>query len=125
MSSLLLDSNALIAYLANSRKIGPKTRALLDRSELHFSSLSLAELRLKEARIIGFRLGFGAKTLLKLGFREIPFTAADLEGLVQLPTRDPFDILLFAQAKNRGLTFVTADLEIVEAGLSNVFDLTS
>lgn len=124
MSSLLLDSNALIAYCANSKRIGSKTRALLNRSALYFSSLSLAELTLKEQRVLGFKMGVSNAVLDSLGFQELPFASKDLDGLVTLKTKDPFDTLLAAQANSRGLSLVTADLELLNSGHSFILDLT-
>ncbi|MFM1950836.1 MAG: hypothetical protein RL418_523 [Actinomycetota bacterium] len=125
MSSLLLDSNALIAYAANSKRIGPKARALLNRSELYFSSLSIAELRLKELRVPGFRLGLTTKFLNSIGIEEVQFSSRDLDGLVTLETKDPFDLLLAAQANSRGLGLVTSDLEILASDLAFAVDLTA
>ena len=47
-------------------------------------------------------------------FRELPITHADALAVTSLPPhhRDPFDRLLVAQARDHGLTLVTADAVI-------------
>jgi PIN domain nuclease of toxin-antitoxin system len=61
VKSLLLDTNVLIAYVLDSKKIGKATRALLNKSNLFFSPLSIFELKIKEQRIKGFKSPINAK----------------------------------------------------------------
>lgn len=124
MSNLLLDSNALISYVANARRIGPKTRRLLSKSGLFYSPLSLFELQIKQIRVPGFQSNLTPAKLEALGFGVIRPGPEDLEGFSVLKTKDPFDLMLVSQAKSRGFKFVTSDLEILKSGLDFVVDLT-
>lgn len=124
MKNLLLDSNALIRYVSLSKKIGPKTRRLLDSSNLFFSPISLFELKFKEARIPGFISPLSRDLLTDLGFSELGFVSDAAENVVRASTRDPFDIMLLSQARAQSMLFVTADLEILNSELEFVLDLT-
>jgi PIN domain nuclease of toxin-antitoxin system len=124
MSNLLLDTNALIAYASNAKRIGSKTRKLLNQSQLFYSPLSLFELKLKELRIPEFRSVVSASLLAELGFSRLSFEPQHVDGLVQLKTRDPFDLMLVAQAKISQFHLVTADLAILDSGLEFCVDLT-
>lgn len=124
MSNLLLDTNAVVEYAAGSERFGAKTIKLLNASQLHYSSLSLAELRLKEMKRPGYQSNLDGLKLGSLGFHELAYQAKDSEHMIQIETKDPFDILLVAQAKARGMGFVTADLRILQSELDFVIDLT-
>lgn len=124
MNNLLLDSNSLISYIAAASRIGKKSRELLNRANLFYSSISLFELKLKELRIPGFQSPLSETKLKELGIEKISFDSEDLKGLVQLKTKDPFDLMLVSQANARKLGFVTSDLLILESDLSFVFDIT-
>ncbi len=123
MKSLLLDTNVLIAYVLDSKKIGKATRALLNKSNLFFSPLSIFELKIKEQRIKGFKSPINAKILESYGFAPLSFDATTDE-VISLNSRDPFDLMLIAQAKSRGMRFVTADMEILRSKLDFVLDVT-
>ena len=124
MSNLLLDTNAVVEYAAASDRFGKKTIRLLNSSQLFYSSITLAELRLKELRLPGFRSGLNRQKLSELGISELSFDAKDSEHMLTLETKDPFDLILVAQAKSREMKFVTADLRILESDLDFVVDLT-
>jgi len=122
--SLLLDSNALIGYASQSKAVGKKTIRLLDSSDLYFSPLSLAELKIKELRVPGFRSNLDQETLLEIGFKELPYDSLASGFIGSIETRDPFDLMLVSQAASRSMTFITTDLSILRSGLSFVWDLT-
>lgn len=124
MNNLLLDSNALISYVTAATRIGKKSRELFKRANLFYSTISLFELKLKELRIPGFISPLSESKLNQLGINKISFDSEDLRGLVQLATKDPFDVMLVAQAKARNLGFVTADLAILDSNLDFVLDIT-
>lgn len=124
MSNVLLDTNAVVEYAAASKRFGRKTIRLLNSSQLFFSSISLAELRLKELKWPGFRSNLDRENLAKLGMSELTFEARDADHIINIETKDPFDILLVGQAKCRELQFVTADLRILGSELDFVVDLT-
>ena len=124
MSNLLLDSNAVVEYAAASPRFGRKTIRLLNSSQLYFSSITLAELKLKELKRPGYRSNLDSDKLANLGLIELPYQAKDAEQMLEMQTNDPFDIILVAQAISRQMRFVTADLRILRSGLDFVIDLT-
>jgi PIN domain nuclease of toxin-antitoxin system len=123
MRNLLLDTNVLIVYSLNSKKIGRKTRSLLNSSNLFYSPLSLFELRMKETRIKNFRSPINTQILKTLGIQPLHFDSA-VETVPKLVSRDPFDLLLVAQANSRSMRFVTADMQILRSELDFVWDVT-
>ena len=123
MKSLLLDTNVLITYVLASKKIGKASRDLLNKSNLFFSPLSIFELKIKEMRIKGFKSPVNAKTLESFGIAPLSFDFATNE-VIMLESRDPFDLMLVAQAKSRGMKFVTADMQILRSKLDFVLDVT-
>lgn len=123
MKNLLLDTNVLVAYVLNSRKIGKRSASLLNKSNLFFSPLSIFELKIKEARLKNFRSPLTAAILTSLGLKSLSFDA-EVSELVQTLSHDPFDVLLVSQAKSRGMQFVTADMQILRSDLDFVLDVT-
>ena len=120
---LLLDTHALIWFLADPKKIPAKTLRLLERSEseVWFSSLSLWEISLK------FSLGkmrlkdITAKGLSEAAkdqdFNLITLSEQDAVGFDYLPRHlhpDPFDRMLIWQAIGRGLTLVSVEKNLDE-----------
>ena len=124
MSNLLLDTNAVVEYAAASDRFGKKTIRLLNSSQLFYSSISLAELRLKELKLPGYRSAINRQKLAELGLSELSYSAKDSEHMVKIGTKDPFDLILVAQAKSREMRFVTADMRILNSELDFVVDLT-
>ena len=124
MKSLLLDTNALHFYLTQSKRVGKKTQKLLDSSNLFYSSVSLFELKFKNLRLPSFSSFVTAENLKTLGFRALHFDDSATEHLVSVNTFDPIDTMLVAQAKSRGMLFLTSDQKILDANLDFVFDLS-
>lgn len=124
MPTLLLDTNALYYYATGSSKFGTRTRKLLDQSDLLFSPLSLVELRQK---ILKGKLALSrsdSAAFESLGLRSTSFTAAAANAFELVANDDPFDNMLLAQAKELGVSFLTADLKVLRLGLDYVLDLT-
>jgi PIN domain nuclease of toxin-antitoxin system len=124
MKSLLLDLNALLFYLTQSKRVGRKTQKLLDSSNLFYSSISLFELKFKNLRSPSFRSIVTSENLKALGFSPLQFDDSASEHLVAIETFDPIDTMLVAQAKSRGMMFLTSDQKILGANLDFVLDLT-
>ena len=124
MSKLLLDSNAVVEYAAASKRFGRKTIRLMNSSQLYYSSITLAELKLKELKRPGYRSNLDRDKLTELGLVELPYEAKDSEKMIEIETKDPFDMILVAQAISREMKFVTADLRILSSKLDFVLDLT-
>jgi PIN domain nuclease of toxin-antitoxin system len=74
-------------------------------------------------RIKGFKSPVNAKTLKSFGIAPLSFDVATNE-VIMLESRDPFDLMLVAQAKSRGMKFVTADMQILRSKLDFVLDVT-
>jgi PIN domain nuclease of toxin-antitoxin system len=49
---------------------------------------------------------------------------AAVEKVPVLVSKDPFDLLLVAQASSRSMQFLTADMQILRSELSFVWDVT-
>ena len=124
MKSLLLDTNALHFYLTQSKRVGRKTRKLLDSSNLFYSPVSLFELKFKKLRSPSFSSVVNADNLKSLGFSSVNFDDLASENLVSVDTFDPIDTMLVAQAKSRGMLFLTSDHKILNANLDFVLDLS-
>ena len=90
MSNLLLDTNAVVEYAAASDRFGKKTIRLLNSSQLFYSSISLAELRLKELKLPGYRSAINRQKLAELGLSELSYSSKDSEHMVKIETKDPF-----------------------------------
>ncbi len=100
---LLLDTHALLWWLADDRRLGPTCRAMIadPANDVLASVVSLWEIVVKqrvgklEADISRIEEAIGFD-----GFIRLPVTRGHLAALALLPShhRDPFDHLLIAQA---------------------------
>jgi PIN domain nuclease of toxin-antitoxin system len=124
MQGLLLDTNALFYYVTASSKFGARTRKLLDNSELHFSPLSVVELKQKSAKGKLALSRLDPEMFVELGMNSISFNSDAAHAFELLTNDDPFDNMLLAQAKASDMKFVTADLKILKLELNYVLDLT-
>ena len=124
MSQLLFDTNALVFYTTLDKRIGKKTIALLNRSELFYSPLSLIELSLKNRRSTRPSPELQIQELESLGIEELQVDSGVAANLLELETLDTFDLALVAQAKHRGMLFLTSDQRILNSDLKFVRDLT-
>jgi PIN domain nuclease of toxin-antitoxin system len=112
---LLLDTHVVLWHLSGARPFGARARELIGAStELAFSVVSFAEIGVKAA--VG-KLEVPAdlhERILETGVRVLGLSADHGLAVASLPVhhRDPFDRLLIAQARQEGLTFVTADTRI-------------
>ena len=112
---LLLDTHVVLWQLAGERSLGVRARELIGAStELAFSVVSFAEIGVKAA--IG-KLEVPRDLhahVLETGVRVLGLSADHGLAVASLPLhhRDPFDRLLIAQARQEGLTLVTADTRI-------------
>jgi PIN domain nuclease of toxin-antitoxin system len=111
--NLLLDSHTLLWALHAPERLRPDARDAISDPEraVYFSAASAWELEIKTARgklqIPDDWLTAAERT----GFLEIPVTAAEARDSARLPWHhaDPFDRVLVAQARRRGLQLVTRD----------------
>ncbi|MCA0297274.1 MAG: type II toxin-antitoxin system VapC family toxin [Actinobacteria bacterium] len=125
MTSLLLDTQALLWLLGDSRRMGGRARALIASADgVHYSAASVWEIQIKSA-LGKLRLdGDLGSSLRSSRLQELPVTAAHALAIptVTLPHGDPFDRMLLTQANEAGLTFLTADAILLGLGRADVLD---
>lgn len=127
--NLLLDTHALIWWLAGDDALGRKAQAAIaDESNTVFvSAASAMEIATK------FRIGKlpGAALLAQdfenviatQGFTELPITIhhARLAGEMPIPHKDPFDRLLIAQARAEDMVLVSNEVLFDGFGVRRVW----
>lgn len=119
---LLLDTHALLWFLAGDEKLSGVARALVedDGNEVLVSAGSLWEIAIKlSLGKLGMSIPFEEAFPAQLDANEIrilPILPSHLQGVVSLPFhhRDPFDRLLAAQALAEGAPLVSRD-EVFDA----------
>jgi PIN domain nuclease of toxin-antitoxin system len=111
---VLLDTHALLWWLADDERLGLDSRALIEdsRTEVLVSVVSLWEIVVK-VRIGKLEADIAEiwEAILREGFTPLEIAAAHLIGLANLPLhhRDPFDHLLLAQAIFEEAVFISND----------------
>lgn len=120
MTDALADTNALLWWLADDRRLSAAAREVIGGGEVavHFSAASVWEAEIKAA---SGKLAGGDQLLEALEadhFLELPVSARHAREAARLPLlhRDPFDRMIVAQARVEGLTIITRDAKIGEYG---------
>lgn len=119
---LLLDTNALIWWLHDSVRLGPRTKQLIadPNSDIIVSIVSLWEVTMKW-RVN--KMEFSGRALLDdlndEKIRPIPVLTEHILALDKLGHhhKDPFDHLILAQAAVEDATIVTSDKEMALYGI--------
>jgi PIN domain nuclease of toxin-antitoxin system len=112
---LLLDTHVVLWQMSGARSLGVRAQDVIGAAtELAFSVVSFAEIGVKAA--VG-KLEVPDDLhahILETGVRVLGLSAEHGLAVASLPLhhRDPFDRLLIAQARQEGLTLVTADPRI-------------
>jgi len=124
--SYLIDTHVLRWFAMDPGQLGKTTRRILEREPtIYFSSLSIAELRIKEQ--LG-RISVAPTFLQELagqGLTPLAFEAHhawELGRFSVLAKHDPFDRMILAQAASVRLNLITADAVILNLGLGWVQD---
>ena len=119
--SLLLDTHALLWWLADDAELGADARSAIGtaEAEVYVSSVSIWEIAIK--RKLG-KLDAPDDLLAELDrqrFVALPLTAREawMAGHLDLHHTDPFDRALVAQALVQGLRVVTRDPGIAAYGV--------
>ena len=116
MRRLLLDTHALLWWLADDPRLGPRARELIgdERNEAYVSAASAWEISIKKALGKLEAPGDLDAIVEEEGFAKLPITFFHGERAGSLPDlhRDPFDRMLIAQAQAEGLDIVTTDERI-------------
>ena len=119
---LLLDTHALLWWLADDARLGVRARqAIRKPTNLVFVSAATAwEIAVKRALGRLVAPGDIEEWLVASDFRPLPIQISEAVASAELPLhhRDPFDRLLVAQAQIGGMTIVTSDEDIARYGVS-------
>ncbi len=124
---LLLDTNALIWWLMDTRRLSKRARDTILTGDVWVSAASAWELAIKRA---AGKLESPADlpgAMRASEFRELPITVEHALAAAGLPQhhRDPFDRMLVAQAQLEDLTLVTADQRLAAYGIATLPAQTS
>jgi PIN domain nuclease of toxin-antitoxin system len=116
--NLSLDTQVLLWSLSSPERLSEAARnAIEDPSNLVFVSAAATwEIEIKSALGKLSAPPDLVRQLAVASFQELPITIAHTIAVKQLPNlhRDPFDRIMLAQARTAGLTFVTADPEVLQ-----------
>ncbi|RKQ70224.1 type II toxin-antitoxin system VapC family toxin [Oceanibaculum indicum] len=123
--SLLLDTHALLWWLADSPQLGRTARAAIadPASAVWVSAATVWEIAIKTAlgrlEIGGAPADILPPALESSGFRTLPIGTEHALAAGALPPHhaDPFDRMLIAQASLDGLRLVSADREFAAYGV--------
>ena len=116
---LLLDTHALLWFLAGDERVPPETRALSAASawevatKVRLGKLSGAELLAQEFPV----------EIARRGFLPLPITLehAQRAGFLPGPHKDPFDRMLIAQAQAENLRLVSNETMFDRDGVVRVW----
>ncbi len=110
---ILLDTHVFLWWDARSPRLGEAARRVIaaPANRIYVSAASIWEIAIK--RRLG-KLAFTGSPLAAIranSFVEVPASGDDCEaaGDMDWAHADPFDRLIIAQARGRGMTLVTAD----------------
>lgn len=114
---LLLDSHVFIWSLEQVEKLGPGTQKLLQSGvAVYISKASLWELAIKyKAKKFPYDTNYLQEGIKLSGFSLLDIDTEHLQTYptIQLFSKDPFDLLLVAQAHIEQYLFITADSKIL------------
>ena len=126
MSGILLDTHVALWSAYKSPRVSKALLTLFDKTvDVYVSSISLAEIAMKQATGKLKISSAAADDLAEIGFKILAFeakAATSVSRFKQLANHDPFDWLLLAQAASVDATFVTADNKLLSLGLDWVID---
>lgn len=129
VTSILLDTNALLWLAATPERIAPSARGVLEHqgNELFVSAASAWEVAIKTriGRIDGSPLlSAWSEVLAGMNATDLVIDAADamMAGQLNWAHKDPFDRMIVSQAARRGLTIATSDGQMIEGALTPVID---
>jgi PIN domain nuclease of toxin-antitoxin system len=124
----LLDTNALVWFLVGSKEIGRQAyRRLQVEPDLYVSSLSFAELKMKEMRKKISLPTDLIQSLERLQVKVQSFSAdhaLEITRFGSLIDHDPFDRMILAQASAERCQLLTADQRLLSLDLDFVIDAT-
>ncbi len=131
MNQYLLDTHALIWWLSTTERLSQTARSVIENNanSIFVSSVSGWEMTIKRragklAIPAVLRVLDNYQTMLDdNGFIALPIEIEDglLAGNLDIPHRDPFDRMLFAQALRRDLGLVSIDGIADQAGCRRIW----
>ncbi|MBP7065830.1 type II toxin-antitoxin system VapC family toxin [Ferrovibrio sp.] len=131
MNQFLLDTHALIWWLSPAERLSQTARTIIENKDntIFVSSVSGWEMTIKRragklAIPAVLRVLDNYQTMLDdNGFIALPIEIEDglLAGNLDIPHRDPFDRMLFAQALRRDLGLVSIDGIADQAGCRRIW----
>jgi PIN domain nuclease of toxin-antitoxin system len=113
----LLDTHVVLWWLRGDRKLGRRTRDLIENHDCSVSVVSLFELLAKNAaRKLPLPSGSLADQVEAFGFRLLSLTAAQVTSGAALTGlhHDPFDCILMGVARSERLSLLTRDAQLLE-----------
>ena len=114
MNALLLDTEVLIWWDANDRRLGTQARALIQEAEdVYVSAASAWEISIKVALGKLRTSRQASEAVADAAFHTLPVTFEHAEAVRSLPPhhRDPFDRLIVAAGRVEGFTIVSSDAQ--------------
>ncbi len=121
MRRVLLDTHALLWWLADHKSLGKNAREIIScaRNTIYVSAATTWEISIKKAKGLLSAPDDIDGILNEEGFEPLPITTFHGERAGELPGihRDPFDRMLIAQAQAEGLEILTKDTEFPEYGI--------
>lgn len=128
MTAVLLDTQALLWWLSDDRRLGAAARRRIMAQSLFVSVASLWEIAIK-AQIgrLDADVAEVARAIDAEGMARLSISDAHLVAYQALPRMenhgDPFDRLLVAQAQAEGVPILTSDAKLAPYGVS-IIDAT-
>lgn len=113
MKRLLLDTHVFLWWLVNDKRLGEKTRKLIQdpKNQIFVSAASTWEISIKRALGKVSAPDDMSSIIDDEGFSALSINTyhGDQAGLLPDIHKDPFDRMLIAQAQSEGMLLVTAD----------------
>ena len=126
--NLLLDTHALIWFVAGDRRLGRAARAAMEeeRASLHISAVSVWEMAIKAARQrleLPHPVARYLAERIDEGYSVLRVDGAHAAAVEHLPFHhhDPFDRLLIAQALSERLPIITRDRVFKKYGVEVIW----
>ena len=122
----LADTSVVLSSALSPKRLGPRTaRMIADSSETYVSSISIAEIFVKQ--MLGkIKLNSPISELVKeFHFKALGFDIEMANELATLPVligHDPFDRMIVASARALGATLITSDRQLLGLGFDWIID---
>jgi PIN domain nuclease of toxin-antitoxin system len=126
--NLLLDTHALIWFVAGDRRLGRAARAAMEQEQarLLVSAASVWEMAIKAARgrlVLPYPVARYLADRIEEGYAVLRVDGSHAAAVEHLPChhRDPFDRLLIAQALSERLPVITRDRVFKKYGVEAIW----